>query len=460
MCIRDRLVITRASPGNLNRREFWSKLPISREKGAPFRLNDIMSSNRFEEIIQGLIYTCNDPPSFKDPFWEVREMILAWNNNMAVVFTSGWITCLDESMSIWTSKWTCPGWIFCPRKPHPIGNEYHSICCGVCGIMFAIELVEGKTRPKELPTDPKTKKTTCLLLRLCKSLYSAGKVVILDSGFCVLEGLIELRKVGVFAGALIKKRRYWPKHVKGEMIDNHFKDKEVGQVDSWNGKLNDTPYDIFCLKEPDYVMKIMATYGELTFPDGQRESTRVVQKDDGTTEIKKFQYAVPFAYHFDYRHIVDDHNGLRHMYPSLEQIWVTHRWPTRVFTFLLALSEINTYLAFRFFVWSKEERIGLMEFRSKLGWALIHNACVDKDEAIRSRKRKRSKISAHVLTNAPTHAKKFTGGKWDKSAKYKYQQYICRAAKCKKPVRTYCVCSVGEWLCQTCFTVHVIDADS
>ena len=35
----------------------------------------------------------------------------------------------------------------------------------------------------------------------------AGKVVILDSGFCVLEGLIELRKVGVFAGALINKRR-------------------------------------------------------------------------------------------------------------------------------------------------------------------------------------------------------------------------------------------------------------
>ena len=51
------------------------------------------------------------------------------------------------------------------------------------------------------------KKNTHLLLRLCKSLYSAGKIVILDSGFCVLEGLIELRKVGVFTGALINKRR-------------------------------------------------------------------------------------------------------------------------------------------------------------------------------------------------------------------------------------------------------------
>ena len=87
-------------------------------------------------------------------------------------------------------------------------NDYYSICCGLCGIMFAIELIEVKTRPKELPSYPRLNKTTNLLLRLCKSIYSAEKVTILDSGFCVLEGLIELRKFGVFAGDLIKKRRY------------------------------------------------------------------------------------------------------------------------------------------------------------------------------------------------------------------------------------------------------------
>ena len=60
------------------------------------------------------------------------------------------------------------------------------------------------------------------------------------------------------------------------MIDTHFQDKEVGEIYSWNGNLEDTPYDVFCLKEPDYVMKIMATYGELTFPEVQWQSTRVV----------------------------------------------------------------------------------------------------------------------------------------------------------------------------------------
>ncbi len=31
-----------------------------------------------------------------------------------------------------------------PRKPHPMGSKYHSICWGVRGIINAIELVKGK----------------------------------------------------------------------------------------------------------------------------------------------------------------------------------------------------------------------------------------------------------------------------------------------------------------------------
>jgi hypothetical protein len=63
---------------------------------------------------------------------------------MTEKFLPLWASCLDESMSAWISRWTCPGWVFCPQKPHPFGNEYHSICCGDSGIMYHIELVEGK----------------------------------------------------------------------------------------------------------------------------------------------------------------------------------------------------------------------------------------------------------------------------------------------------------------------------
>jgi hypothetical protein len=53
-------------------------------------------------------------------------------------------------VSKWTSRWTCPGFMFVPRQAWPMGNEYHSMCCALSGIMYWIELVEGKDRPPEL----------------------------------------------------------------------------------------------------------------------------------------------------------------------------------------------------------------------------------------------------------------------------------------------------------------------
>jgi Transposase IS4 len=47
-------------------------------------------------------------------------------------------------------------------------------------------------------------KTVGLLLRLTKTICDAGKVVILDSGFCVLKALIALKTYGIFAAAVIK----------------------------------------------------------------------------------------------------------------------------------------------------------------------------------------------------------------------------------------------------------------
>ena len=79
------------------------------------------------------------------------------------------------------------------------------------------------------------------------------------------------------------------------------------------------------MKEPDYIIKIMGTYGELTVPEGQKVSVGRIEKEDDTVESIKSQCNVPFAHHVDKIHIVDDHNGLRHMYPSLEKIWVTQR---------------------------------------------------------------------------------------------------------------------------------------
>ena len=48
--------------------------------------------------------------------------------------------------------------------------------------------------------------------------FSAGRYVILDSGFCVLKVIVELKKEGLYAGALIKKQRYCTSLVSGKKL--------------------------------------------------------------------------------------------------------------------------------------------------------------------------------------------------------------------------------------------------
>ena len=50
-----------------------------------------------------------------------------------------------------------------------------------------------------------------LMLRICRLSVGSGEDLILDSVFCVDKGITELKSKVVFAGAMIKEQRYWPK---------------------------------------------------------------------------------------------------------------------------------------------------------------------------------------------------------------------------------------------------------
>ena len=150
---------------------------------------------------------------------------------MASIFLASWEICLDESMSIWHSIWTCQGWVFCPWNHHPFGNEWHTACCVLSGILFVVELVEGKEHTSQsgaLDFEDHGRKNVVLLLRMMKSYFATGRYVILDFGFCFLKVLIQLSKKGVFACSVIKKRRYCPVMVPGKDMEDHFRDVEVG----------------------------------------------------------------------------------------------------------------------------------------------------------------------------------------------------------------------------------------
>jgi len=345
--------------------------------------------------------------------------------------------------------------MFVPRKPWPLGNEWHTICCGTSGVMYAIELVEGKDRPHEMGPkefDDFGGKTVGLLVRLTKHLWNTGKIVVLDSGFCVVKALTQLARKGVFASAVIKKRRYWPKDVDGDMIKAHFEDAPVGHTDCFRMQLQEdnSKIDIHGFKEPNYIMMLMATYGTLERMGDDQSRT---WKNDNVEHRATFKYAELIHNHFQYRHAVDDHNNRRQSPISLERTWCTNWWPHRVFAFLIAITEINVLK-----VWTNifhHPDIGTIEFRKKLSEELINNPYLLEEGAQEARQDRRSAYGiGHNHLALPPYSK-FQGTKIVPSDT-RYPQRKC--VVCKRKCRDYCSCSPGTILCNRCFPNHLLVA--
>ena len=90
---------------------------------------------------------------------------------------------------------------------------------------------------------------------------------------------------------------------------------------------------------------------------------------------------------------------------------------------------------------------------------MINNDYLKKEEAQDEKRAKRKITSDHELETAPPNASKFMSGKWVCEAKQKHQQYRCTWDGCKKRIRTYCSCSPGVWICNSCWVDHIRDED-
>ena len=166
------------------------------------------------------------------------------------------------------------------------------------------------------------------------------------------------------------------------------------------------------------------------------------------------------------KHCADDHNHLRQQLPALETTWKTSWWPNRVFAFLLAITEVNVFCAYKYFFWAHNnqseeyEDTTVFSFRNILAEALIENEILEKEKSVddnikrASKRLKKQSVDVHKLVTAPPFAKYFDGRSWVCKAGKKYQQYVCRSKDCKIYIRTYCTCSPGVWICQECFVRH------
>ncbi len=80
------------------------------------------------------------------------------------------------------------------------------------------------------------------------------------------------------------------------------------------------------MKELDHVMKILETGGALV-SDGCKLVWHKWR--DGNELHKKITNTKPFQLHFQYCHIVDNHNNLCHAPLRIENTWRTDYWPSR-----------------------------------------------------------------------------------------------------------------------------------
>ena len=141
--------------------------------------------------------------------------------------------------------------------------------------MFVVEFVEGREHPLQagiLEFEDLGGKTVGLLLRMMKRYFATGRYVILDSGFCVLKGLIQLRKKGVSACDVIKKRIYCPSVVPDNDMEDHFGEVEVGGIDPIQGTVDGIIYNSWGMKDPNYMTSMMANGGRLLADDTCKET--------------------------------------------------------------------------------------------------------------------------------------------------------------------------------------------
>ena len=103
-------------------------------------------------------------------------------------------------------------------------------------------------------------------------------------------------------------------------------------------------FKIFCFKEPEYVMKIMATWMTLEELDGA-DTRREYKGWDGESLARLFKYCQPFGLNFQYSHQEYNHNNQRDAPISIERTWAIKFWPDKNFAWYLAVTEVNTALA-------------------------------------------------------------------------------------------------------------------
>ena len=72
----------------------------------------------------------------------------------------------------WFNKYA-PIFMCVVRKPHPFGNERHTICCSLTSILWSFYIVEGKYHLQQIGKKEYNElgKTLILMLSMCRPIF-------------------------------------------------------------------------------------------------------------------------------------------------------------------------------------------------------------------------------------------------------------------------------------------------
>ena len=100
------------------------------------------------------------------------------------------------------------------------------------------------------------------MLHMTKKLHGTVNIFVLNSDLFVLQVLVDIKKNGLFVYTLIKKTWYWSRQLNFKKINYHFTEKDYVAKDSIHGGIDNFPVRVIAIREEDYRMIIMSTYGK------------------------------------------------------------------------------------------------------------------------------------------------------------------------------------------------------
>lgn len=167
-------------------------------------------------------------------------------------------------------------------------------------------------------------KNVGMLVWMLKPKLHTGCYIMIDSGFNIVNAIIDLKKKIASLASLIKTYCFWLLLAPKVHMMEYFNYKLFGSTDTIFGIVDGVQCNMGCMKESKYVITIMAMFRALSSEGGMKICQIVtkfgkekIYKCLNTSSIK------PLVYHFWYHHAIYHNYNLWYAVSNIEGTWTT-----------------------------------------------------------------------------------------------------------------------------------------